>query len=32
LRWKRPWFKVSALTGEGCRELCFAIAKELGRK
>jgi GTP-binding protein len=32
LRWKRPWFKVSALTGEGCRELCFAIAKELAKK
>jgi GTP-binding protein len=31
LRWKRPWFKVSALTGAGCRELCFAIAKALGR-
>jgi GTPase len=29
LRWKRPWFRISALTGEGCRELCFAIAKEL---
>ena len=31
LRWKRPWFRISALTGEGCRELCYAIAKELGR-
>ena len=31
LRWKRPWFKVSALTGAGCREVCFAIAKALGR-
>jgi GTP-binding protein len=31
LRWKRPWFRISALTGEGCRELCFAIAKALGR-
>jgi GTP-binding protein len=29
LRWKRPWFRISALTGEGCRALCFAIAKEL---
>ena len=32
LRWKRPWYKVSALTGAGCREVCFAIAKALGRK
>lgn len=31
LRWKRPWYKVSALTGAGCREVCFAIAKGLGR-
>ena len=31
LRWKRPWFKVSALTGEGCREVCQAIARELAR-
>jgi len=32
LRWKRPWFKVSALTGEGCREVCKAVARELARK
>ena len=31
LRWKRPWFKVSALTGDGCRELCKHIARELAR-
>ena len=31
LRWKRPWFKVSALTGEGCREVCKAVARELAR-
>ena len=31
LRWKRPWFKVSALTGEGCRELTWAIAREFAR-
>ncbi|MBI4123360.1 MAG: GTPase ObgE, partial [Betaproteobacteria bacterium] len=31
LRWKRPWFKVSALTGEGCREVCKAAARELAR-
>ena len=29
LRWKRPWFKVSALTGKGCPELCWAVAREL---
>ena len=31
LRWKRPWFKVSALTGQGCREVCQAAARELAR-
>jgi GTP-binding protein len=29
LRWKRPWFKVSALTGEGCDRLMKAAAREL---
>lgn len=29
LRWKGPWFKVSALTGEGCRELCAAAHRFL---
>jgi GTPase len=29
LRWKRPWFKVSALTGEGCDKLMKAAAREL---
>src|SRR5258706_579316 len=29
LRWKRPWFAISALTGEGCLALTKAIAKEL---
>src|SRR3989449_1547859 len=29
LRWKRPWFIVSALSGEGCEEVCKAVAKEL---
>jgi GTP-binding protein len=24
LRWKGPWFKVSALTGNGCRQTCAA--------
>ncbi len=32
LRWRRPWFKVSALTGQGCREVCKAIARELAAK
>jgi GTP-binding protein len=31
LRWKRPWFKVSALTGKGTAEVCKAIAKEIRR-
>jgi len=29
LRWKRPWFAISALTGEGCLALTKAIAKQL---
>jgi len=29
LRWQRPWFAISALTGEGCEALTRAIAKEL---
>src|SRR2546428_7771741 len=29
LRWKRSWFVVSALSGQGCDEVCKAIAKEL---
>ena len=32
LRWSRPWFKISALTGEGCPELVRAIARDLGKK
>jgi GTP-binding protein len=32
LRWKRPWFKVSALSGEGCAAVIKAAAKELARK
>jgi GTP-binding protein len=31
LRWKRPWFKVSALSGEGCRALLRALAHELAK-
>jgi len=29
LRWKGPSFSISALTGEGCRELSFAVMKFL---
>ena len=32
LRWKRPWFKVSAITGEGCEQVCHAIAREIAKK
>ena len=28
-RWKGKWFAISALTGAGCRELCFAIMDHL---
>jgi GTP-binding protein len=31
LRWKRPWFKVSALTGEGCEAVTKAAARELAK-
>jgi GTPase len=31
LRWTRPWFKVSAISGEGCERVCQAIAAELAR-
>ena len=29
LRWKRPWFKVAAINGAGCMEVCRAVAKAL---
>lgn len=29
LRWKGAWFKISALSGEGCRELCAAAHRYL---
>ena len=32
LRWKRPWFKVAAISGEGCSALMKAIARELAAK
>src|SRR4051812_24538796 len=31
LRWKRPWFAISALSGEGCEELTKAVARELAK-
>ncbi len=31
-RWKGRWFAISALTGEGCRELTFAIMDHLTEK
>jgi len=31
LRWKRSWFKVSALSGEGCGAVLKALARELAR-
>ena len=31
LRWKRPWFKVSALSGEGCAAAVKAVARELSK-
>ncbi|HEV8109642.1 MAG TPA: GTPase ObgE [Burkholderiales bacterium] len=32
LRWKRPWFKVSAISGEGSSAVMKAIARELAKK
>ncbi|HWD22404.1 MAG TPA: GTPase ObgE [Burkholderiales bacterium] len=32
LRWKRPWFKVAAISATGTREMCKAVARELARK
>ncbi|HEX5768006.1 MAG TPA: Obg family GTPase CgtA, partial [Burkholderiales bacterium] len=31
LRWKRPWFKVCALSGEGCAAVVKAVARELSK-
>jgi GTP-binding protein len=31
LRWKRAWFKVSALSGEGCAAVVKAVARELSK-
>ena len=32
LRWKRPWFKVSAISGEGTPAVMKTIARELAKK
>jgi GTP-binding protein len=32
LRWKRPWFKVAAINGEGCEQVCYAVAREIAGK
>ena len=29
LRWRRPWFVISALSGEGCDSVTKAVAREL---
>jgi GTP-binding protein len=31
LRWKRPWFKVAAISAEGCGAMMKAIARELAK-
>jgi GTP-binding protein len=31
LRWRKPWFCISTLTGEGCPDLIIAIMAELER-
>jgi GTPase len=31
LRWKRPWFKVCAISGEGCSAVMKAAARELAK-
>ncbi|TAK84037.1 MAG: GTPase ObgE [Betaproteobacteria bacterium] len=32
LRWKRPWFKVAAISATGTDQVCKAVARELARK
>ena len=32
LRWKKPWFKVSAISGKGCDAVSNAIAREFSKK
>ncbi len=31
MRWKGPWFKVSAISGGGCDKVCQQVAKFLGQ-
>jgi GTP-binding protein len=32
LRWKGPWFVISAINGKGCRELCAAVFGFISRE
>jgi GTPase len=32
LRWKRPWFKVSAIAAQGTEQVSKAVARELAKK
>jgi GTP-binding protein len=32
LRWRRPWFKVSAISGQGCDAVAKAVAREFSAK
>src|SRR5438094_3053073 len=32
LRWKRPWFKVAAISATGTKEVCSAVARDLSTK
>jgi GTPase len=32
LRWKKPWFKVSAISGKGCEAVTREIAREFSKK
>jgi GTP-binding protein len=32
LRWRRPWFKVSAINGQGCDAVMKTVARELKKK
>ena len=32
LRWKAPWFLVSAISGKGCRETCAAVFEFLAKE
>jgi GTP-binding protein len=32
LRWRAPWFRISAISGKGCRELCAKVYQFLARE